>query len=285
MSVVTLGKRIGLAAALTVGLWNNAIAFSTFGSGGSGSKWDDPTWGTGATITWSFMDPGVALGPKAPGAWSGTNSLGTGNATDIRKIIDDANGAGAFDMAVDRAFSTWAAAANLVFVQVADQGGDFGEAVSPDIRIGAFDFNDFAGGAGFGPPGDDLNFPDSLAGDLALNDSNLFAIDPNSEGQALTSGPNGEFVNDLEGLLVHEIGHTLGLGHSDVVSSLMCGFIDAGFDGSACDNLQFVKRQLDADDIAGIQTLYGPAAVPLPAALWLFGSGILGLIGVARRKA
>jgi hypothetical protein len=26
------------------------------------------------------------------------------------------------------------------------------------------------------------------------------------------------------------------------------------------------------------------AAVPVPAAVWLFGSGLLGLIGVARRK-
>jgi len=26
------------------------------------------------------------------------------------------------------------------------------------------------------------------------------------------------------------------------------------------------------------------AAVPIPAAVWLFGSGLLGLIGVARRK-
>lgn len=28
-----------------------------------------------------------------------------------------------------------------------------------------------------------------------------------------------------------------------------------------------------------------PAAVPVPAAAWLFGSGLLGLVGVARRKA
>jgi hypothetical protein len=27
-----------------------------------------------------------------------------------------------------------------------------------------------------------------------------------------------------------------------------------------------------------------PAAVPIPPALWLFGSGLLGLIGIARRK-
>jgi len=29
---------------------------------------------------------------------------------------------------------------------------------------------------------------------------------------------------------------------------------------------------------------YGASAVPLPAAAWLFGSGLLGLTGMARRK-
>ena len=29
---------------------------------------------------------------------------------------------------------------------------------------------------------------------------------------------------------------------------------------------------------------FGQAVVPVPAALWLFGSGLLGLIGIARRK-
>ncbi|MDT8283315.1 MAG: VPLPA-CTERM sorting domain-containing protein [Gammaproteobacteria bacterium] len=27
-----------------------------------------------------------------------------------------------------------------------------------------------------------------------------------------------------------------------------------------------------------------PSAVPVPAAVWLFGSGLLGLVGVARRR-
>lgn len=31
-------------------------------------------------------------------------------------------------------------------------------------------------------------------------------------------------------------------------------------------------------------TLYNPTVVPVPAAVWLFGSGLLGLIGIARRK-
>jgi hypothetical protein len=29
---------------------------------------------------------------------------------------------------------------------------------------------------------------------------------------------------------------------------------------------------------------FGRAAVPIPAAVWLFGSGLLGLVGIARRK-
>ena len=29
---------------------------------------------------------------------------------------------------------------------------------------------------------------------------------------------------------------------------------------------------------------FGPAAVPVPAAVWLFGSGLLGLVCIARRK-
>jgi hypothetical protein len=41
---------------------------------------------------------------------------------------------------------------------------------------------------------------------------------------------------------------------------------------------------------AGASTSYGMygieiSQVPLPAAVWLFGSGLLGLIGIARRKA
>lgn len=36
--------------------------------------------------------------------------------------------------------------------------------------------------------------------------------------------------------------------------------------------------------ISGQFAAYSPSAVPVPAAVWLFGSGLLGLIGVARRK-
>lgn len=40
---------------------------------------------------------------------------------------------------------------------------------------------------------------------------------------------------------------------------------------------------LGNDDYGGRQFLY-PVVVPVPAAVWLFGSGLLGLVGIARRK-
>ncbi|MHB1140931.1 MAG: hypothetical protein ACYC1T_04120 [Sulfuricaulis sp.] len=38
------------------------------------------------------------------------------------------------------------------------------------------------------------------------------------------------------------------------------------------------------DPIADISDIGGPAPVPVPAAVWLFGSGLLGLVGISRRK-
>lgn len=259
-----------------------SLAFNTIGSG-FGSKWDDPQFGTGAVVTWSFMSPGVPLSSNpALATWSGTNSLGTGSADDIRTKIDAAHGAGAFDAAVRRALATWSAAAHVQFVEVADSGAAMAGSTTPDIRIGAFHFavGDFAGGAGFGPPGDDLNFPDALAGDLALNDRNRFVVATGAEGTPLPTD-NGVYLNDVEGLVLHEIGHTLGLAHSTVTTSVMCGYVSPAFDGSACD-YQHVNHELDPDDIAGIQSIYGATVaasnqqVPLPAWALAVLAGLLG---------
>jgi len=53
----------------------------------------------------------------------------------------------------------------------------------------------------------------------------------------------------------------------------------------------YTQFLLDTNPFAGIQyefDIYGNdplvSAVPVPAAVWFFGSGLLGLIGIARRK-
>ncbi|MHB8535825.1 MAG: VPLPA-CTERM sorting domain-containing protein [Sulfuricaulis sp.] len=51
-------------------------------------------------------------------------------------------------------------------------------------------------------------------------------------------------------------------------------------------NLVSVDTAMPDGPFAGNKANFnlGPAAVPVPAAVWLFGSGLLGLVGIARRK-
>lgn len=67
---------------------------------------------------------------------------------------------------------------------------------------------------------------------------------------------------------------------------------DTGFTGLC--GQEYCSSDVDGDGIPGIGMINGPfpgfnanfdfTVVPVPAAVWLFGSGLLGLIGVARRK-
>ncbi|KAF5185303.1 Metalloendoproteinase 5-mmp [Thalictrum thalictroides] len=72
----------------------------------------------------------------------------------------------------------------------------------------------------------------------------LFHYDAD-ESWSTNPTPN-TLVFDLESLAVHEIGHLLGLGHSEERNAIMFSSIESGS----------VKRDLHADDIQGIQTLY-----------------------------
>ena len=66
--------------------------------------------------------------------------------------------------------------------------------------------------------------------------------------------------------------------------------------GDTYTSTDVVADQNGVDGILGLKMIDGPfsnnsanfnftaAAVPVPAAVWLFGSGLLGLVGVARRK-
>jgi hypothetical protein len=54
-------------------------------------------------------------------------------------------------------------------------------------------------------------------------------------------------------------------------------------DIAALASVKFVQCVGD-DCVEDDDSAYGAAVVPLPAAVWLFGSALLGLVGVARRK-
>lgn len=52
--------------------------------------------------------------------------------------------------------------------------------------------------------------------------------------------------------------------------------MNRGFNGSAYKSLNAYAWAVQSGDVS---------AVPIPAAVWLFGSGLIGLVGLARRKA
>ncbi len=47
---------------------------------------------------------------------------------------------------------------------------------------------------------------------------------------------------------------------------------------------QIVTDQVNFQNVSGSQCALDVSAVPVPAAVWLFGSGLIGLVGIARRK-
>jgi hypothetical protein len=226
--------------------------YVTYGNGW-GSKWDDPVHGTPAIVTWGFVDDGTTI---ASTWYLAAEVSGGSNVTALRSAIDGAYGAGAFDAAIQSAFDTWHAVSGITFVgPVAGGNGPMmGSVTAPDIRIGAFvavpnsGFS-FVGAVGFGPPGNDLFFPDAISGDIAFNLSATHAIWPGAEG-----APAVPFTNDLEGLFLHELGHAaMGMGHPDE------GPPEVMYVWAGC--CEVVNREPSPDDIAGAQSVYGPSSI------------------------
>ena len=220
--------------------------YVTFGNGAY-SKWDEPMHGFPATVTWGFMPDGTTIAPTQ--SFSEV-VIGGSKITQMRANFDTQFGAGAFDTAIERAQHLagcreyqvhWSHHRSKSRHAARQQRPG---ATTPDIRIGAFDpvpnsWFSFGAGVGWGPPGDDLHFPDAFAGDIMFNTAQTFVRAAGNEDDPLA--PIG--ANDLEGLFLHELGHAaIGLDHP---ASGPGEVMYVGQDG-----VSFINRQLSADDIA-----------------------------------
>jgi hypothetical protein len=209
-------------------------------------KWGPAAFGTGATVTYSFMATGVSCAGEFGGcSISHINTLNAGASA-----------------AFAAAFAAWAAVADLTFIEVADDGAAWNDpTTSGDIRIGAHAF-DGAGGTlahGYYPPANGT----SAAGDIHFDTAELWKIG--------FGGPGF----DVFQVAAHEIGHAIGLGHEEDVVALMNPFYTEAFSGPQADDIA------GAVYIYGKATT--PPPTPEPSSLMTLGLALMG-IAVAARK-
>ncbi len=184
------------------------------------------TWNSPAHITYSFAPDGVF--------WDhGVNN--------IHAVLDAKLGAGVWETQIDRALATWESVANVDFTLVPDSAHDQnalglsqGDPRFGDIRFGGFGFaNDTTTLAQtyFPPPNGS-----TAAGDIEINTNMNFGVGRNY---------------DLYSVMLHEIGHSLGLDHVTNTTEVMHP------------NYQGVRQGLGPGDVAGVQAMYG-ARTPDP---------------------
>lgn len=72
---------------------------------------------------------------------------------------------------------------------------------------------------------------------------------------------------------------------ASTVGTCTTGMVDDGIGGDPMTSSAFGSHNANFDITSvHFDSFVTPSAVPVPAAVWLFGSGLLGLVGIARRK-
>jgi hypothetical protein len=187
-------------------------------------KWGSSTLGTpGGTVTYSFMGNGKDLSRES-------SSIGSSVAVSSLPGFQPC-----FITEIQTAFAAWQAVANIQFVQVDDNGAAFDAAgAAGDIRIAAHVFDGPSGtlAHAFYPPSNGT----SAAGDIHFDSQETWSCN--------NSGINIGVV------ALHEIGHSLGLAHENTGTvAVMDPYYNPSLSG------------LQADDVNGAASIYGPASL------------------------
>lgn len=179
----------------------------------SGYKWAVPN------VSASYLPDGTPTG---------------GSTSNLFATMDARTSTADWQREIARALQTWASVSTLNFHFVADGGQPSGtsgliqgDSRFGDIRVGARALSTTSSYVAY------TYFPyttTTWGGDITLNSTQTFNV--------------GTKI-DLYSAVLHEVGHTLGLGHSGVPGAVMYPVY------------QGVLGGLTADDIAGIQAVYG----------------------------
>ena len=239
MSVVVI---LGIVAA-TAG---TADAFGVIGT-----KWPPgPALPSPGAASFSVMPAGLNMTGDVSGHG---HSADLGNSTNFNALIT----LGANQNEVNHvltAMNTWAAATQLANLGVVADNGALYNAAPADPRVLAGPFGDIRlAGTGITQPSPTrfelahAHFPPpffgvSAPGDVHFNNALTWSDD------AADSTADADF--DFQTVALHGLGHSLGLLHSNAPGAVMNPFYAGG------------RRALTADDVGGIQAIYGPQGLP-----------------------